>query len=174
MRRECGMRRARRPGIAGLALMLALVWPGRAAQAAQAAQAVQAVQAAQAAQADDLAAHGRALFAGAAPMQGRLSMHPRDLPATVVRCANCHAAGASAAAANSIAPRLTRTWLADLQSRRGGPPSRYDRDAFCALLRTGLDPTYVMINVEMPRYRVSERDCAALWAFLNEVPHVRR
>ncbi|AIS98481.1 cytochrome c family protein [Burkholderia thailandensis MSMB59] len=101
-------------------------------------------------------------------------MHPRDLPATVVRCANCHAAGASAAAANSIAPRLTRTWLADLQSRRGGPPSRYDRDAFCALLRTGLDPTYVMINVEMPRYRVSERDCAALWAFLNEVPHVRR
>ncbi len=88
--------------------------------------------------------------------------------------AAARAAGAGAAVPNSIAPRLTRAWLGDLQSRRGGPPSRYDRNAFCALLRTGLDPTYVLINVKMPRYRIGERDCTALWRFLNEAPHERR
>ncbi|WP_337995265.1 hypothetical protein [Burkholderia sp. FERM BP-3421] len=114
------------------------------------------------------AARGRALFTGAAPLQARLASHPSDLPAAVVRCANCHAAGGGAAVANSIAPRLSRGWLVDWQSRRGGPPSRYDRDAFCALLRDGVDPSYVLINVQMPRYHVDARDCAALWHFLTE------
>ncbi|AOI38867.1 hypothetical protein [Burkholderia oklahomensis] len=157
MRRACAVRRASLAGLTlALALALALVRPGHAARA------------------DDGAARGLALFTGAAPLHGRLPTHPGELPAPVVRCANCHAAGAGATVPNSTAPRLTRTWLADLQSRRGGPPSRYDRDAFCALLRTGLDPAYVMINVEMPRYRLSERDCSALWRILNEDPHGRK
>ena len=37
----------------------------------------------------------------------------------------------------------------------------------CALLRTGLDPAYVLINVAMPRYTLNERDCTALWRYLN-------
>jgi hypothetical protein len=100
-------------------------------------------------------------------------MHPTNLPAAVIRCANCHAVGTGPAVPNSIAPRLTRSWLIDLQSRRGGPPSRYDADAFCALLRDGLDPGYVLINVQMPRYRVSQRDCLALWHFLTEAQDER-
>ncbi|WP_323122062.1 hypothetical protein [Burkholderia alba] len=122
------------------------------------------------AHADDTAL-GRALFTGAAPLRGRLSTHPSDLPAGVVRCANCHAAGQDARVANSIAPRLNASWLGELQSRRGGPPSQYDRASFCALLRTGLDPAYVLINVEMPRYRISDRDCGALWQFLDGASH---
>ncbi len=121
----------------------------------------------------DDAARGQALFTGAAPLAARLVSHPSDLPATVVRCANCHAAGSGPAVPNSIAPRLSHNWLVDWQSRRGGPPSRYDRDAFCALLRDGVDPSYVLINVQMPRYRVDARDCAALWHFLTEVTDER-
>jgi hypothetical protein len=111
--------------------------------------------------------HGQALFDGAAPLRARLASHPAELPAAVVRCANCHAAGSGPAVPNSIAPRLSRGWLVEWQSRRGGPPSRYDRDAFCTLLRDGLDPAYVLINVQMPRYRVDARDCTALWQFLS-------
>jgi hypothetical protein len=118
----------------------------------------------------DEAARGQALFVGAAPLRARLASHPSDLPATVIRCANCHAAGNGPAVPNSIAPRLSRGWLVDWQSRRGGPPSRYDHDEFCALLRDGVDPSYVLINVQMPRYRVDARDCAALWHFLTGGP----
>jgi hypothetical protein len=57
------------------------------------------------------------------------------------------------------------------QRRRGGPASRYDRDAFCRLLRKGIDPAYVMINEEMPRYTLDDADCAALWRFLTEDLH---
>ncbi|WP_311767615.1 hypothetical protein [Burkholderia sp. Bp8998] len=113
---------------------------------------------------------GRALFTGAMPLTGRMSSHPGDLPANVVQCANCHAETTGPAVRNSIAPRLTRSWLVDLQSRRGGPPSRYDLPAFCRMLRDGIDPAYVLLNVEMPRYRISEGDCAALWRFLTHVP----
>ncbi|WP_404823849.1 hypothetical protein [Burkholderia seminalis] len=115
-----------------------------------------------------LIGRGRALFVGAAPLTGRLSTHPADLPEGAVRCANCHAAGRSASVLRPIGPRLTGRWLSELQARRGGPPSSYDRADFCALLRTGIDPAYVLINVAMPRYRISDRDCTALWRFLNE------
>ncbi|WP_415750327.1 hypothetical protein [Burkholderia sp. BCC1985] len=110
---------------------------------------------------------GHALFTGAAPLTGRMLTHPGDLPSNVVRCANCHAPEIGPAVRNSIAPRLTRAWLVDLQSRRGGPPSRYDQEGFCTMLRDGVDPAYVLLNVEMPRYRISDGDCAALWHFLT-------
>ncbi len=35
------------------------------------------------------------------------------------------------------------------------------------MLRDGVDPAYVLLNVEMPRYRISDGDCAALWHFLT-------
>ncbi|KML60972.1 hypothetical protein VL15_07660 [Burkholderia cepacia] len=120
-----------------------------------------------AAAAGDPPARGQALFGGAAPLQGRLSTHPDSLPPPVVRCANCHAAGAGPAVPNSLAPRLTHDWLTAPRGRRGGPLTRYDRDAFCVLLRTGVDPAYVLVNVEMPRYTLNERDCTALWRYLN-------
>ena len=111
---------------------------------------------------------GRELFTGQAALQGRISTHEMDLPPAVVRCANCHAEGAGPAVARSNAPRLDREWLLSPQRRRGGPPSHYNRDDFCRVLRKGVDPAWVVINEEMPRYTVDDADCSALWRFLTE------
>lgn len=111
---------------------------------------------------------GRELFTGQAALKGRISTHEMDLPPAVVRCANCHAKGAGPAVARSNAPRIDREWLLSPQRRRGGPPSHYDRDAFCRVLRKGIDPVWVVINEEMPRYTIDDADCSALWSFLTE------
>ena len=47
--------------------------------------------------------------------------------------------------------------------RRGGPPSRYDPASFCQLLRTGIDPASVMVDKAMPRYTLTDQQCALLW-----------
>jgi hypothetical protein len=52
--------------------------------------------------------------------------------------------------------------------RRGGPPSAFDRDTFCRLLRTGVDPAWVVVDVSMPRYALSDEQCHALWTHLLE------
>jgi hypothetical protein len=117
---------------------------------------------------DSSTLRGRELFTGQAALQGRISTHEMDLPPAVVRCANCHAEGTGSAVARSNAPRLDREWLLSPQRRRGGPPSHYDRDSFCRVLRKGVDPAWVVINEEMPRYTVDDADCSALWRFLTE------
>jgi len=111
---------------------------------------------------------GKELFTGEAALKGRISTHDMDLPPAVVRCANCHAEGTGPAVARSNAPRLDRELLLSPQRRRGGPPSHYDRDAFCNVLRKGVDPAWVVINEEMPRYTIDDADCSALWRFLAE------
>ena len=111
-------------------------------------------------------ARGRALFAGTAPMRGTISGHASALPPAGARCVNCHAAGAASASA-SFGPLLTRPHLTGLLPRRGGPPSRYDEATFCRLLRTGIDPAYVLITRSMPRYELPDADCQALWLHLT-------
>jgi hypothetical protein len=111
---------------------------------------------------------GRDLFTGKADLKGRMSTHQMDLPPEVIRCANCHAEGMGPDVPRSNAPRLTRELLLMPQRRRGGPASHYDRDAFCKVLRKGVDPAYVMINEEMPRYTIADADCSALWRILTE------
>ena len=107
---------------------------------------------------------GRELFAGERPLVARLAGHAQDLPASAVRCINCHAVQERrASAATGFAPALTARHLREPRARRGGPPSRYDTDAFCRLLRDGVDPAGVLIDTAMPRYRLSPQDCAALW-----------
>lgn len=113
---------------------------------------------------------GKELFTGKAALKGRISTHEMDLPAAVIRCANCHAEGPGPAVARSNAPRLDREWLLSPRRRRGGPQSHYDRDSFCRVLRKGVDPVWVVINEEMPRYAVDDADCSALWRFLTEDP----
>lgn len=111
--------------------------------------------------------HGEASTLGALP--GRLAGHEDDLPAMATRCANCHAAGGRPEAASStpeFAPRLNRRSLMQQHSRRGGPPSAYDATSLCHLLREGIDPVWVMLRQEMPRYAATDAQCAALWAFL--------
>jgi hypothetical protein len=110
---------------------------------------------------------GRQLFAGTLDLRGRIVTHVVDLPPGVIRCGNCHAGPTGPEVARSLAPRLTHDLLLAPRSRRGGPPSIYDRGKFCRLLRDGLDPASVMVSVEMPRYTLDDESCHALWRFLT-------
>ena len=128
---------------------------------------------ASAAAADDgaSAARGQKLFQGELALPARIAGQDFALPAQASRCINCHAVSRSNAAsapadAQRIGPALTAAALTDAVRRRGGPPSRYDAASLCKLLRSGVDPAYVMILRTMPRYEVSEADCQSLWLHL--------
>lgn len=115
-----------------------------------------------------LVERGRALYAGEVPLPGRILGHDLDLPVVASRCINCHGGDRDAAGkGDTYAPRLDRATLAEPRTRRGGPASRYDARALCTLLSTGVDPAHVVIPRTMPRYRPSDDDCAALWAYLS-------
>jgi hypothetical protein len=103
--------------------------------------------------------HGQALFLGKEPLKGTLRGHQNPLPAAVTRCVNCHGQGGT---------NITRALLLTARQRRGGPPSVYTPATFCKLLRSGVDPAYVLIAHEMPTYELSDADCAGLWEFLTE------
>jgi hypothetical protein len=118
---------------------------------------------------------GLQLYAGAAPLQGTITGHAAPLPPAATRCINCHALGAAgparaASAPGSFGPLLTRERLTQRVARRGGPPSAYDEAAFCRLLRTGIDPAYVLIPRDMPRYALADADCRGLWLYLTTLP----
>lgn len=111
---------------------------------------------------------GGALYAGGVPLQARLLGHTEPLPDEAARCSNCHgAAGARRDAARPFAPALNREHLLQPQRRRGGPPSRYDEHSFCRALRDGIDPAWVTLPRAMPRYRLDDAQCAALWSHLT-------
>jgi hypothetical protein len=129
-------------------------------------------------------ARGNQLFHGDAPLTGRIVGHAVALPASVTRCMNCHESRSSAisAAASAVAsqapttagavagrfgPALDHDSLTQMRARRGGPPSRYDTQALCTLLRTGVDPAQVMIPQTMPRYEIDSAGCEALWWYIN-------
>jgi len=114
---------------------------------------------------------GQALFSGSINLRGRIYTHVADMPASVVRCSNCHAVADGPDVPLSLAPRLTHDLLLLRRTRRGGPPSNYDRDGFCRLLRRGVDPAFVMISVEMPRYTIDDADCKALWRYVTGGGH---
>jgi len=144
----------------------------------------------QAADAGGLAG-GETLFDGRAALVARIGGHSDPLPAAMVACANCHvprpqpagvalsadaaaavagqadAAGRAAVALASPGPRLHRELLLEPMQRRGGPPSRYDRSAFCRTLQTGEDPAGVVLPRAMPRYEIDPATCTALWRFVT-------
>lgn len=107
-----------------------------------------------------LRSQGLALYLGQAPLPAQLRGHEEALPGHAARCSNCHEG------AQPIGPRLDAAWLAQPQARRGGPPSRYDAASLCRLLREGIDPAKVLVSRAMPRYTLTDSDCAALWAHL--------
>lgn len=106
---------------------------------------------------------GCAIFNGQHPMAAHLRDDDRPLPAWTTRCVNCHVATPKSAA---FAPPLTHDTLLAAASRRGGPISHYDEAAFCRAVRDGIDPAGVLLRKSMPRYRVSDAECAALWRFV--------
>jgi hypothetical protein len=133
---------------------------------------------------------GRALFTGAEALTARSGgPHGTDLPPAASRCINCHsapglrppsvaagpsprpspasAAGAPQPAAVAFGPALSAAALLQPQTRRGGPPSRYDAQALCRLLREGQDPAGVLLSAAMPRYTLSDAQCRALWTLLT-------
>lgn len=112
---------------------------------------------------------GRALFFGRQALTGRIREHQSALPPEVVKCDNCHGDRnrGTATTIKTLAPRLDRGLLLRIYSRRGGPPSVYDANAFCKLLRTGADPAFVLVAREMPIYDIADGQCAALWQFLT-------
>ncbi|KGU98987.1 hypothetical protein [Burkholderia pseudomallei] len=118
------------------------------------------------------AARGARLFDGSDPMHGRLAGHAQVLPSTASRCANCHQPPAPRAAP-ALAPPLDASSLLAPQKRRGGPPSAYTADSFCATLRSGIDPAHVTLKAAMPRYDATDAQCADLWAFLIPIPTSR-
>ena len=124
---------------------------------------------------------GRQIYRGEVALPGTIQGHAQPLPPLAARCTNCHSresvarvAALSASglapgpAAVSFAPLLTRDRLLTPMARRGGPPSRYDTASFCRLLRTGIDPAYVLIPRQMPRYELSDAQCAALFGYLSD------
>jgi hypothetical protein len=56
--------------------------------------------------------------------------------------------------------------LTSATTRRAGPPTRYELASFCRLLRTGVDPAFVILARRMLHYDLSEADGADLWAHL--------
>ena len=121
------------------------------------------------------ASPGEQIYLGQRPLVARIAGHEHSLPAEASRCVNCHRAAAPAAQGSAalsdtqaFGPPLTPALLTEPARRRGGPPSRYELASFCRLLRTGVDPAYVIIPSAMPRFEISIPDCAALWTYLSQ------
>ena len=124
----------------------------------------------------DPRALGEALYHGRAPLPGRIRGHDTALPSTATRCINCHVVGpppqqpaSRFGATQTFGPALTGDFLAQPRPRRGGPPSRYDAQALCTLLREGLDPAKVVLPRTMPLYDATPEQCRALWTYLQTV-----
>ena len=126
-----------------------------------------------------LVRRGKEAFTGAVPLKAHMVGHDTALPPSVVRCQNCHSRqaqspvasavpSAGASPADSFGPPLDRASLTQPRKRRGGPASSYDSTSFCSLLRDGIDPAHVMIPTTMPRYVVSQEECAALREYLTQ------
>jgi hypothetical protein len=120
------------------------------------------------------AKRGAALYEGKEPLLGRIRDQVDLLPAETVRCANCHSQQSpSSRLLGKPAAHLDGAWLLEPRSRRAGPPSTFDLSSFCRLLRTGVDPVYIMIAREMPTYNLSDDQCASLWKFAS-APGIRQ
>ena len=120
------------------------------------------------------AALGAAIFSGRVHVPGRIRGHAETLPVSATRCQNCHqlapvAPGADARRlSQTFGPALTREFLTESQQRRGGPASSYDAATLCRALRTGIDPSQVLLVRTMPLYEIDDRQCEALWSFLSQ------
>lgn len=120
------------------------------------------------ANADSSASNGHGMFFGGGALHGTILGHSEALPPRVASCANCHLDDAGLSSSKSFAPTLSRHTMTELRSRRGGPPSLFSPPSFCRTLRTGVDPVYVLITRQMPRYTLSDDQCLGLWRYLME------
>lgn len=118
--------------------------------------------------AESSALTGRGMFFGADALKGTILGHTEALPPRLASCANCHLDEAGLGSSASFGPPLNRQGMTHLRGRRGGPPSLFSPTSFCRLLRTGVDPAYVLITRQMPRYTLSDEQRLGLWRYLME------
>jgi len=111
---------------------------------------------------------GQRMFLGETALQGEIAGHAEPLPARTVACANCHLGTEGTVIGSPFAPVLNRSRMTQSSVRRGGPPSMFSPASFCRMLRTGVDPAYVLITRRMPRYTLSDDQCLDLWQYLME------
>jgi hypothetical protein len=117
---------------------------------------------------------GEAIYHGHAAMPGRIRGHELTLPTQATRCINCHV-GTRPPVLPSIPNATTQTFGPSLHAdhltralpRRGGPPTRYDADSLCTLLRNGMDPAKIQMPRTMPLYEITNEQCQALWTYLT-------
>ncbi len=114
---------------------------------------------------------GERLFTGGEALVARLDGSAAALPALVTSCANCHAAPRGSGIELARAPRLSRESLVAASSRRGGPAFAYDQERFCSTIRSGIDPSHIVLRKSMPRFTLDARQCAALWTYLTGGQH---
>jgi hypothetical protein len=111
---------------------------------------------------------GKALFVGHEALKARIRDQRALLPSETVRCRNCHVVAGQSVPERAIAPRLDRPLLLEPRSRRGGPPSAYELESFCTLLRRGVDPAHILIARAMPVYELDDEQCQSLWTYVIE------
>jgi hypothetical protein len=111
---------------------------------------------------------GAALFRGKERLHAKIRGHDDFLPPEAVRCLNCHRTNDGPRLSRVAAPHLDRSFLTSALPRRSGPPSRYDEPSFCKLLRTGVDPAFILVAREMPAFVVTDEQCSSLWVFLMD------
>jgi hypothetical protein len=112
---------------------------------------------------------GKRIFHGLDAVQGKVQDNGTALPAQASKCINCHSAQAPGGALAGSAQYLSATTLSRKMSRRGGPAYFYDQPNFCNTVRTGVDPAGIVLEAKMPRYQISDTQCADLWLFLSRI-----
>ncbi len=114
---------------------------------------------------------GERLYRGAALLTGSIAGQTTAMPASVLARTNCHVGSTGNSGGDAqAAPDLRGGCLSVVRSRRNGPAARYTQATFCRTLRTGVDPVYMILPVQMPRFTISDTDCAALWTYLDAKP----
>ena len=121
--------------------------------------------------ADDLYKRGANIFYTGSHLSGRLE-GTEALGSPELKCANCHEPSRSPfkndnSTSKGPGGEIRHGILLQTLSRRGGPSFRYDLSSFCQLLKTGVDPTNIVVPRLMPRYDISTDDCRALWIYLG-------
>ena len=118
--------------------------------------------------ANGTASAGSRFFFGETPLRATILGQSSPLPSETAACANCHAASSRRPSDGFFAPPLDRSAMIESRRRRNGPPSHFSPASFCRLLRTGVDPAYIVISRQMPRYQLDDNQCLDLWRYLTE------
>lgn len=112
---------------------------------------------------------GKRIFHGLDAVQGAVQQQGTALPVHASKCINCHSAHTPTGAWAGNSQYLSATTLSLKVSRRGGPAYVYDQPAFCRTVRSGVDPAGIVLEAKMPRYQLSDAQCADLWFFLASI-----